>query len=503
MSVRSVMCCASMDLAQVKDIEYLRQLAQVQKVQIQQLLRVLSLKCQELEALKGNPRELQQTLALLQELQRKAQASAPASEASAEGAGDDTKPPRPPQRGHGPTAQPNLPHVPETFELDEADRACPSCGGALAPLEGQFERSEMIDVIDAQYRVVQVQRQKYVCRCGGCVETAPGPERAVPGGRYSLAFAAKVVVDKYLDHLPLERQSRILARHGLIVSSQALWDQVWQIAQALRPVWEALRHQILRQPVIGVDQTGWPNLEKDSRAAWQMWCLTAPGLVYHTIRDDKSAKTFVDLLGEYQGSVVCDALSTHAAGARDAPGLTLSGCWAHVRRAFADVEHDFPEARIVLDHIRRLYDIEAQAESDVQAESEARRAQLRQSQSRAIVEQMRAWLLAQPALKTTSIGEAIRYTLGCWPRLVRFLENPAVWLDNNRTERALRGPVVGRRNHFGSKSRRGTEAAAILYSLLETAKLAGVDPAAYLAEAALRARRSPASPLLPADFARA
>ncbi len=101
-------------------------------------------------------------------------------------------------------------------------------------MAGQFETSEMIDFVEVSYRLVQVKQQKYVCRCGGCVETAPGPERAMPGGRYSLAFAIKVAVDKYLDHIPLARQERILARHGLVVTSQTLWDQLDAAARRSR-----------------------------------------------------------------------------------------------------------------------------------------------------------------------------------------------------------------------------------------------------------------------------
>ena len=112
---------------------------------------------------------------------------------------------------------------------------------------------------------------------------------------------------------------------------------------------------------------------------------------------------------------------------------------------------------------------------------------------------MKAWLQHATALKTTSLGGAVRYTLGIWDRLTLFLEDPVVWLDNNRTERGLRGPVIGRRNHFGSKSARGTEVAAILYSLVESAKASGVDPISYLTEVATRAQQSPGSVLLPAD----
>ena len=115
-------------------------------------------------------------------------------------------------------------------------------------MKGQVETSEMIDVVEVTYRVVQVEQQKYVCRCGGCVETAPGPERATPGSRYSLALAIKIVLDKYLDHIPLERQARIMDRHGLVITSQTLWDLAHTIAHRRKGADEALLAHVLAQP---------------------------------------------------------------------------------------------------------------------------------------------------------------------------------------------------------------------------------------------------------------
>ncbi len=118
------------------------------------------------------------------------------------------------------------------------------------------------------------------------------------------------MLDKWLDHIPLERQCRILGRHGLVVTSQTLWDLANAIAHRLKRVDAALATSVLQRPVIGLDQTGWPRLEAGSKP-WQMWCLTAPGVVVHRIRDDKSAATFTDLVGNYTGTIVCDALATH------------------------------------------------------------------------------------------------------------------------------------------------------------------------------------------------
>ena len=466
-----------MDLRRERDIEQLRKVALAQQTQIEHLVHTLTQKCRELERLQGREGELQQTLALLEQLGR-----APTAAASTE---TPSKPQRArtPKKGHGPSAQTELEQVTETYELDAPDRQCPQCGGELSVWKGQYERSEMVDVVQVRYQLVTVQRQKYRCRCGGCVETALGPERAVEGGRYSLAFGAKVVTDKYLDHLPLERQVRILRRHGLKVTSQTLWDLVYRLSQALRPTWEALLQKVLSQPVIGLDQTGWKRLSQRKGRPWQMWCLTAPGMAYHRICEDKSAATFTQLVGGYRGVIVCDALGTHAAGAREGPGITLAGCWAHVLRRFRDAEPNFPQARRMLQWIGQLYEVEHEADR------ESVRGRLRAERSAPTLEAMKAWLLAEVAVPKTALYNAMRYTLAQWARLTRFLEDPRIPLDNNATERGLRGPVVGRKNHYGSKSKRGTEAAAILYSLLETSKLQGIEPTAYLIDAVRAARR--------------
>jgi transposase len=341
----------------------------------------------------------------------------------------------------------------------------------------------LVDVVEVSYRVVKVKQQKYACRCGGCVETAPGPERATAGSRYSLQFAIKVAIDKYLDHLPLARQERILKRHDVRVTSQTLWDLTHALATQLEPTHRALYAHTMSEPVIGLDQTGWKRLDDAHGKPWQMWCLTTPKVVYHEICDDKGKGTFVELVGDYRGVIVCDALGTHEAGAREGPGIVLAGCWAHVFRKFEEAQPDHAEALLAMRWIGQLYEIDERAGDDL-----ARRAELRRSESAAVLEQLKAWLWSQAVLKTLSIGKAAAYAIANWDRLTRFVHDPRIPLDNNQTERGIRGPVVGRRNHFGSKSRRGTEAASVLYSLIESAKINGVDPARYLA-AAVRAAR--------------
>jgi transposase len=270
----------------------------------------------------------------------------------------------------------------------------------------------MVDVVEVSYRVVKVQQQKYVCRCGGCVETAPGPARAIPGGRYSLDFAVKIAVDKYLDHIPLARQERILRRHGLVVTTQTLWDQLQALGRRLESASRALLARVLAQPVVGLDQTSWPRLDGKGDKPWQMWCLTAPDAVVHRIRDDKSKDTFKDLMGGYAGTVVCDALKTHEAGARGNDAIGLAGCWAHVFRKFKEGAPDHPEGHLALKWIGQLYEIDERAEGDF-----ARKAELRGTESAAVIATMKAWLWRQAVLKALSIGNAAAYVVANWDRL--------------------------------------------------------------------------------------
>jgi transposase len=476
------------DLEREQDIEELRKIALAQHAQLQLLMELVEKQRRELGRSRSRG-DFQLTLKMLEELKAKAKQTQAALDRA-----QTNKPERKPRSSSGPTEQPRLPIVEQHFTLDDPDRSCPSCGGELREMKDQFETSEMIDVVEVSYRLVQVKQQKYVCRCGGCVETALGPDRALPGSRYSLAFAIKVLIDKWLDHIPLERQVRILERRGLVVTSQTLWDLAYAVAQRLSLVDAALMKHVLEQPVIGLDQTSWPRLETDATKPWQMWALTAPGVVVHRIRDDKSAATFGSLVGDYRGVIVADALGTHQAGARASPHITLAGCWAHVYRRFDDAAPDHPDAERALAWIGQLYELDRSAGNDMPL-----RAELRRTKAPAILDELKAWLWTQAELTSLSIGKAAAYTLGIWDRLTRFVEDARIPLDNNATERAIRGPVVGRKNHYGSKSRRGTEVASRLYTIFETCKLHDIDPANYLHAAVLAGDRGEA--LLPWQYA--
>jgi transposase len=331
------------------------------------------------------------------------------------------------------------------------------------------------------------------------VETALGPAKLKPGARYSIDFAIEVAVAKYADHAPLERQVRIMGREGLVIDSQTLWDQIESLAKVLRALPATLKEYLHAQPVLGADETRWRMLSakgKDLGEAkqWQVWGLSAPKAVYYTILDSRSADAGRTVLGGYRGVVMADGYGVYGSLSKEEIGFTLANCWAHVRRKYLDIESFFPvKAGEVIAMIGELYAVEREAAED--PDPEARRARLRGERSREIVGRIHRWALETEALPQSGLRKAIEYMGSLWKGLIRFLEDPRIPLDNNASERALRGPVVGRKNHYGSQSRRGTEVAALFYSAIESAKLAGVEPKAYLRAATRAALQGDPIPL--------
>lgn len=409
--------------------------------------------------------------------------------------------------GHGPREQKQLPIVEARHELPESERGCPQCGGTLKTLGEQAEEYEEITVVERSFLLVRHLRQKYRCRCNGSVVTAPGPARLIPGGRYAPEFAIEVAISKYLDHAPLERQVRIMEREGLVVSSQTLWDQIDALARRLEPCYKALRPRVFRAPVVYADETHWLLMgQEEETSRWWTWCVATDEAVFYQMLGSRSAKAARSVLSGYGGIVLCDGYGAYESLARAGPDMTLAHCWAHVRRKFIEIEPHYPRACAeILQLIGQLYLIERQAPRLGYSETEeqrALRATLRQERSRPLVEEIHGWAQEQrsKALPRSGLGRATEYLLGMWTGLTRFLEDPRIPLDNNAAERALRGIVLGRKNHYGSRSKRGTEVAALFYSLCETAKLAAVEPRAYLLQATHAALRKPGTVLLPHDL---
>ncbi|TMA51278.1 MAG: IS66 family transposase [Deltaproteobacteria bacterium] len=252
-----------------------------------------------------------------------------------------------PRRGHGPTAQPTLPTVEVVHELAAADLTCPQCGGTLRAMAGQTEDADEITVVERRFVLLKHRRKKYRCACNGCVETAPGPLRLAArpdarGRRYSREFAVEVAVNKYLDHLPLERQARVMSREGLTIESQTLWDQIEALATALQPTYDTLREYVLAAPVIGADETWWRLLGGPESKRWWAWGVTREDAVMYTIVASRSQDAARQVLNGYRGIVVADGYGAYDALARADPGFTLAHCWAHVRRKFVEAEPHYP-----------------------------------------------------------------------------------------------------------------------------------------------------------------
>lgn len=400
------------------------------------------------------------------------------------------------QTGHGRRAQPQL-EVIERVHVQSTEDKCGVCGGETKEWAGQFEESEEIDIIERRFVVTKHKRQKYRCNCGSCIQAAPGPVKLFDGARYSVGFAIHVAMSKYADHLPLERQVKTMGRDGLTIDSQTLWDQIEALARLLQPAHEALAAYVLTQPVIGADETHWRLMgekgKKEGGAGkqWHVWALAAPAAVSYRIEDSRSAEAAGKVLGGYRGTVLTDGYAAYQSLKKRGAGFKLAHCWAHVRRKFVEIQEQYPnECGEVLDWIGKLYQIERDTRDGPPEE----RLETRRQSSRQILTEIQNWALRTEALPQSNLGKAIAYMGGVWEGLRVFLDDPDVELDNNRTERALRGVVVGRKNHYGSRSRRGTEVAALFYSLIESAKLAGAGPHTYLkiaTEAALQGAKIP------------
>lgn len=411
-----------------------------------------------------------------------------------------------PKRGHGPTEQPSLPLVDVVCELAPTDCRCSECGGEMGEMEGLCEESEEVDVVERSFRILRIKRKKYRCSCGSSIRTAPGPAKLIPGGRYSVGFAAAVAIAKYADHAPLARQVRQMEREGLTVTTQTLWDQLFALGTHLGPSYEALRAVVLNSDVIGADETTWQLMDESGSRRWWAWSISSEHAVYHHIDASRSANAAEALLSGYEGTVVCDgytaygALAKRRASAREGPSPpTLAHCWAHVRRKFIEAEPHEARATKIRVLIDELFAVESAARETSNGDLAARREELRRERSRRIVGEIRRQLLTEKVLPKSALGRAVLYTDGLWTGLCRFLEDPKIPLDNNGAERALRGIAIGRKNHYGSRSLRGTHVAALFYSLIESAKLASVEPAMYLREAARRAIETPGTVTLPAD----
>lgn len=500
---------------EIEDFGVLREAAKLLENAVSKLQTEISQLRLELALQNGTARAVEQSKILEEELARlKAAHFAPSSEKrQSEEKPESIEAPAeasPAKRGHGPTAQPRLPIEEKVYEISTDEAVCPDCGKPRAVKDGLAQESELITVVGVQFKLEKVTQLIYGCECPDGLYTAPGPDRVIPGGRYSLEFAVLVAIDKHLDHMPLARQQRAMERQGLEISRTTLWDQIDALAAHLEPSWRALREYVIGADWVHADETRWPMLDGPGSTNWWTWCLASADAVYYDINQHRSAKAARELLDGFEGVLITDGYAGYDALGRAGPNITHAHCWAHVRRKFLEAESAYPEqAKAPIGWITELFEIERrlpQLPRDMSlAERNAlceERGRIRQQESRPVIDQLREWGhdILPTLLPSTGLAKAINYMLKLWPGLTVFLNDARVPIHNNHAERELRGVVVGRKNHYGSKSKRGTEVAALFYSLCETAKLVGVNPETYLCEAARRAIRHPGTVTLPHDL---
>jgi transposase len=386
-------------------------------------------------------------------------------------------------------------HLPrEHVTIAPDDTNCPCCKTPMHVI-GE-ETAERLDVIPAQYKVIVTHRPKYACRtCEEAIVQAPAPERLIASGIPTEAMVAYVLVAKYGWHLPLYRQSQMLLTQGITISRSVLAFWVGYAAVELMPLYARLKELLLASAKLAVDETPVPVLDPGKGRTkkgyfWTIarddrpWDGTDPPAVAYTYAPGRASIYGHALLANYSGIVQCDGYAAYKS--LDAQRITLAFCWTHLRRKFYDIAKggDAPIASEALDRIAALYAIE----KDIRGRSAGERSALRLERSKPVVLAFREWLerrLATVSAKSP-IAEAIRYGLNHWDGLIRFLEDGRIELDTNIVERAIRPIVLNRKNALFAGHDDGAANWACIASLIETCKLHGVDPQAYLADALTR-----------------
>lgn len=387
----------------------------------------------------------------------------------------------------------HLPRIEMVVDID--DHACPCCSNALHRI-GE-DTGERLDIVPAQFRVLVVRRPRYACRaCENVVVQAPAPARLIEGGLPTEATVAQVLVSKYADHLPLYRQAQIYARQGLNLDRSTLADWVGRAAFMLRPVHERLLTVLKGSTKLFADETTAPVLDpgRGRTKTGQLWAYARddrpwggsdpPGVVYVYAPDRKADRPIAHLDG-FKGILQVDGYAGYRALA-ERGDVALAFCWSHVRRRFYELAAAGPApiASEALERIAGLYAIE----NDIRGRSAEERRAVRQDRSRPIIDDFEPWLHAKLARisQKTRLAEAIRYALSRWAGLTRFLDDGRVEIDSNVVERAIRPIALNRKNALFAGSDGGGEHWAVIASLIETCKLIGLEPHAYLADVITR-----------------
>lgn len=394
----------------------------------------------------------------------------------------------------------HLPRVRIEHELPEHERLC-ACGGERHVMGEEI--SEQLDIIPAKVRVLQHVRKKYACRrCESGVATAPMPPQPLPKTKASPGLLAFIITAKFVDALPLYRQSVIFKRHGIELPRQTLSNWVIGCGRLVQPLINLLQDSVLSGRVIQMDETTVQVLQEEGRAAQSksyMWVRVGGtpqqrAILFH-YAPSRSGQVARELLEGFQGHLQTDDYAAYDRPGKQT-GVIHQGCMAHARRKFTDAQKaaqptkakagskvrnkpKVGKVEVALGYFAKLYAIEKR----IKPLENNERYRIRQEEALPIIEAFRKWLdkaLGDGIVPKGYLGKALSYLHNSWDALMCYTEVGHLSIDNNRAENAIRPFVIGRKNWLFNNSVAGAEVSANLYSLIETAKANGVEPYHYL-----------------------
>jgi transposase len=397
--------------------------------------------------------------------------------------------PAPAANAAKPARRPLPTHLPrETRKYPPKQEACPDCGGELKHLGEDV--SEMLEYVPAHFKVIRQVRPKLACACCERIVQAEAPSRPIERGVAGPGLLAHVLVSKYCDHLPLYRQSEIYAREGVELERSTLADWVGGTSRLLAPLVEALRRHAMSANKLHADDTPVPVLAPGNgkTKTGRLWTYVrddrpagdaTPPAVWFAYTPNRKGEHPQAHLSNFTGTLQADG---YAGFDRVYEGgrIQEAACWAHARRKFYDlhVAHKSPVAAEAMERIAALYALE----KEIRGRPPDERREVRNTRARPLLESLKQWLeatLGKLSIKSDT-ALAVRYALGRWEALVRYVDDGRIEIDNNAAERALRTVALGRKNYLFAGSDAGGERAAAIYSLIGTAKLNGLDPESYL-----------------------
>jgi transposase len=415
-----------------------------------------------------------------------------------------------------PSRRPFPAHLPRERVIVPGPMACPCCGSAKLSKLGE-DVTESLEVVPRQWKVIQHVREKFSCRDCEAISQPPAPFHVIPRGWAGPSLLAMILFEKFGQHQPLNRQAERYAREGVPLSLSTLADQVGACAAVLRPIYQRIQAHVLAGSRLHGDDTTVPVLAKGKTDIARCWTYVRddrpfagpapPAALFFYSRDRAGEHPQAHLQG-WSGILQADAYGGY--GKLYGSGRILeASCWAHARCKFFELADLTAAARrrtqgkaaatispLALEAVRRIDALFA-IERDIHGLPADQRQAARQERSAPLVSELEAWMRQERARlsRHAEVAKAMDYLLKRWKAFTRFLVDGQVCLSNNAAERALRGIALGRKAWLFAGSDRGGERAALLYSLIGTAKLNKVDPQAWLADVLDRVAGHPAHKL--------